>query len=171
MYLKRCMQRVYAKGTLLARELLHSALTPQKLSLTLCLGCATGVMPLLWGTTVLCATLAALLKLNQAAMQAVNYLCYPLQLALFLPFCRLGEFLFPWGPRVNGEVLRGALHGHFGASVSLVGWAIIRALGAWLITIAPLAVLVQPVLKGVLRRREEASANAAEPAGPPRGSD
>jgi hypothetical protein len=156
------MRRLFARAALLTNGLLHSGLTPQKLSLTLCLGTATGIMPLLWGTTFLCAALAAKLKLNQAAMQAVNYSCYPLQLALFLPFCRVGELLFPWGPAVTGEVLRGALHGHFGESVSLVGWATVRGLGTWLVTIPPLALLLYPILRGIFRRRQAAPADPAD---------
>jgi len=119
-------------------------------------------MPLLWGTTLLCAALATKLKLNQAAIQATNYVCYPLQLALFLPFCRLGELLFPWGPRVTSEVLQGVLHGHVGASLALVGWATARALGAWAITVPPLALLLYPLLKRFLVRRGLALASAKE---------
>jgi len=136
-----------------AAALLQSGLTPQQLSLTLCLGTALGVMPLLWGTTLICALIAARLKLNQAAMQAVNYCCYPLQLALFLPFCRLGELLFPWGGAVRGEMLTEALHGHLGGSLSLLALATARGVGAWCVTILPLVLLVHPVLKGVLRKR------------------
>ena len=39
-------------------------LTPQKLALTLCVGTAIGILPLLWGTSLLCLLLAHLLKLN-----------------------------------------------------------------------------------------------------------
>ena len=145
-----------------AAALLQSGLTPQQLSLTLCLGTALGVMPLLWGTTLLCALVAARLKLNQAAMQAVNYCCYPLQLALFLPFCRLGELLFPWGGAVRGEMLTEALHGHLGGSLSLLALATARGVGGWFVTILPLVLLVYPVLKGVLRKRGKAGAMGRE---------
>lgn len=136
-----------------AAALLQSGLTPRQLSLTLCLGTALGVMPLFWGTTLLCALVAARLKLNQPAMQAVNYCCYPLQLALFLPFCRLGELLFPWGEAVRWELLRQALQGHLGGSLPLLALATARGVGAWSVTTLPLALLVYPVLKGVLCKR------------------
>ncbi|HBA88130.1 MAG TPA: DUF2062 domain-containing protein [Geobacter sp.] len=138
--------------------LMQSGLSPRELSLTLCLGTAVGVMPLVWGTTVLCVALAAKLKLNQAAMLALNYLCYPLQLALFLPFCRLGEFLLPLGPMVGREVLMDALHGGLGASLRLVAWATARALGVWFLTTVPLALLAYPVVKRLLYRKERRSA-------------
>ena len=149
------VSRVGKKGAQLLKRVFQGGLTPQKLALTLCLGTATGVMPLLWGTTILAAGIAALFKLNQAAMQALNYLCYPLQLALFIPFCRLGEHLFPWGPAVNAAVLTGVLHGQVGAALGLVGWATLRALGVWLITAPPLALVAYPLLKLLLQRRGE----------------
>src|SRR5690349_7294474 len=75
-------------------------LTPRKLAMTLCVGAAVGVMPLLWGVTLICIMLAHILRLNQVALQSINYLLYPLQLALLVPFFKLGEWLFPWGPPV-----------------------------------------------------------------------
>jgi len=161
MYLGGLTRRFYARAALLAKGVLQGGLTPQKLSLTLCLGIGIGAMPLLWGTTILCVALAGVFKLNQGALQAVNYCCYPLQLALFLPLCRLGERLFPWGPKVESAVLTGALHGHFAASAALLGWVTVRGLGAWLVTVAPLALLAHPILKWVLRRREAHPPNPA----------
>jgi len=151
-------RRIGKKGSLLLKSVLQGGLTPQKLALTLCLGTATGLMPLLWGTTILSAGQAAIFKLNQAAMQALNYLCYPLQLALFIPFCQLGEHLFPWGPAVSAAVLTGALHGKVGATLGLIGWATLRALGAWFVTIVPLALVAYPLLKLALKRRGTPSA-------------
>ncbi|MEI8356154.1 MAG: hypothetical protein WCG31_08710 [Deltaproteobacteria bacterium] len=55
-----------------------SGLSPGKLALTICIGSAVGILPLPWGTTLLCVTLAWLLGLNQAALQSLNYLFYPL---------------------------------------------------------------------------------------------
>ena len=73
MLLKEWPRSLFTKITLLFKGVLQKGLTPQKLSLTLCLGTATGVMPLLWGTTILSALLAGFFKLNQAAMQALNF--------------------------------------------------------------------------------------------------
>ena len=153
MHPKRIFARMSAGARSLLLSVVQSGLAPQQLALTLCLGTAIGVMPLLWGTTLLCALLAARLKLNQAAMQAFNFCCYPLQLALLLPFCRLGEFLFPWGPAASGEALMGALHGELGRSASLVAWTTARGVGAWSATALPLALLAYPILKGALRKR------------------
>lgn len=144
------------------RNILQCGLTPHKLALTICLGTAVGVLPLFWGSTLLCAALAFSFGLNQTGIQAVNYLAYPLQLALFLPFCRLGEKLFPWGPAVSTEVLTAALHGHLSATITLIGWAILKAITAWLITAPPAAVLLYLLLKAIIKRKYPAPVDHSE---------
>lgn len=120
------------------RAIFSSGLDPRTLALTLAVGVALGVLPLLWGTTFLCALAARMLKLNQVAMQTVNYLCYPLQLALLLPFCRLGLRLFPWGPAIPPEFLSHLFHGDARGGASQLVVVTLKALGAWFI-VAPLA--------------------------------
>lgn len=73
---------------------LRQGITPEQIALTLALAATLGVFPILGATTVLCALAAAWLRLNQPLMQLANYVVYPLQLALLLPFCRAGEALF-----------------------------------------------------------------------------
>jgi hypothetical protein len=133
-------------------EILRCGLTAEKLALTICLGMAIGVLPVLWGTTMLCAVCGHLFRLNHAAIQAVNYLVYPLQIALFIPFCLLGEKLFPWGPPIPPALFTTILHGHFTAGISLFAWITARAVTAWLVTAVPLAgILYLPLLMVVKR--------------------
>lgn len=68
-------------------------ITPEKIALTVALGGVLAVFPILGSTTALCALAAFCLGLNQPIIQLVNYFCYPLQLALLLPFYRAGEWL------------------------------------------------------------------------------
>ena len=72
----------------------RQGITPEKIALTVALGGVLAVFPILGSTTLLCALVAFCLGLNQPIMQLVNYFCYPLQLALLLPFYRAGETLF-----------------------------------------------------------------------------
>jgi uncharacterized protein (DUF2062 family) len=146
------LAKPWRKLTALAKSVLQSGLMPAKLSLTICLGASVSMMPIPW-TTVICALLAARFRLNLAAIQAVNYLCYPLQIALFIPFCQLGQALLPWGPKVSASLLSGVLQGHLGSALSLIVWACARGLGAWLITVPPAALLIFPLLKRLLERR------------------
>lgn len=81
----------------IARPILDSlrqGVTPEKLALSIALGAALGVFPLPGTTTALCALAALLFRLNLPAIQIVNYSVYPAQLALLLPFFRLGKWLF-----------------------------------------------------------------------------
>ena len=72
---------------------LKQGITPQKISLTLALGVALGIFPILGATTLLCFVAGLCLKLNQPIIQMVNYLMYALQLVMILFFVRVGEFL------------------------------------------------------------------------------
>ena len=75
-------------------DLLRQGVTPEKIALSIALGVALGVFPVLGSTTALCAVAAVVLRLNLPAIQIVNYFVYPLQIALLIPFFRLGERLF-----------------------------------------------------------------------------
>jgi uncharacterized protein (DUF2062 family) len=130
---------------------LRQGISPRRLAITLALGFAIGCIPVLGVPTVLCAALALGLRLNLPAIQAANYAAMPFQLALILPFVRLGERIFrsahPAGAVLHlsppgsslGLMLRlGALTGH--------------ALVAWLLLAVPAVVLISATLTMMLRR-------------------
>lgn len=77
---------------------LTQGVTPHLLALSCALGITLGIFPLLGTTTLLCLLVGIVLKLNQPSIQAVNYLVYPLQIALVPVFVRLGEMLFDAQP-------------------------------------------------------------------------
>jgi uncharacterized protein (DUF2062 family) len=79
-------------------QLLRQGISPAKLALSVALGCVMGVLPLLGVTTALCTVIAIPLRLNLVAIQAANWLVYPLQIALLVPFMRWGERLFRQTP-------------------------------------------------------------------------
>jgi uncharacterized protein (DUF2062 family) len=75
-------------------NLLRQGVTPEKLALSLALSATFSVIPAFGGGVWLCTLFAVAFGLNLPVMQAVNYLMYPAQIALLLPFFRLGEKLF-----------------------------------------------------------------------------
>jgi uncharacterized protein (DUF2062 family) len=75
-------------------RLLRAGLSPEGLAWSLSVGLALGINPMFGTATMLCVGAATLFRLNQPAMQLANYLAYPLQLALLIPFIRMGELLF-----------------------------------------------------------------------------
>jgi uncharacterized protein (DUF2062 family) len=73
---------------------LTQGVTPHLLGLSCALGVTLGIFPLLGTTTLLCLLAGIALKLNQPSIQAVNYLIYPVQIAMVPVFVRMGETLF-----------------------------------------------------------------------------
>lgn len=76
----------------------------EKLALSIALGFVLGVFPLLGIPTLLCGLAAALWRLNFPALQLMNYLAWPVQLALLWPFTRLGDLLFGVSHGLRGIV-------------------------------------------------------------------
>ena len=74
--------------------LLRQGVTPRKLAQCVALGSMIGIFPAIGATTVLAAGAAIAFRLNMVAMQAVNYLVYPLQFLCLIPWFRAGEWLF-----------------------------------------------------------------------------
>jgi uncharacterized protein (DUF2062 family) len=73
---------------------LTQGLTPHKIALTIAVGSAIAMFPILGTTTVLCLLVGIVMRLNQPIVQAVNYLWTPLHV-FFIGFSlRWGERLF-----------------------------------------------------------------------------
>ncbi|GEM_PF-5844698 len=66
----------------------------EKMSLILALGICVGIMPVFGISTWLLLLLAIIFKLNIAAIQLVNYATVILKYILFVPFLKMGQFLF-----------------------------------------------------------------------------
>jgi uncharacterized protein (DUF2062 family) len=134
-------------------NLLKQGVTPEKLALSLALGAALGVFPLLGSSTVLCTVAAIVFRLNLPAIQLVNYFMYPLQIALLVPFFRLGERLFsaPHLPLSAAQV-SSMIHANAWAAIKLLWTTIWHAIVVWGM-IAPFFVgLTYVILVPVLRR-------------------
>jgi uncharacterized protein (DUF2062 family) len=63
---------------------------PQDLALVVAIGCVLGTFPVYGVPTLLCVIAARALRVNPVALLAVNQLATPLQLALLVPFARVG---------------------------------------------------------------------------------
>lgn len=109
----------------------------EKLALTVALGLVLGVFPILGLPTVLCGLAAVVCRLNFPALQVINYLAYPLQLALLWPFSHFGAELFG----VSGE-LRG---------VWALSWIALRTTAAWFCFAVPAALILYCAMHRVVR--------------------
>lgn len=79
-------------------KLLRQGISPEKIALGMAVGVVIGIFPVIGSTTLLCTLAAFLLRLNLPAIQLVNYLVYPLQIALLIPFFQVGAWLFGVDP-------------------------------------------------------------------------
>jgi uncharacterized protein (DUF2062 family) len=135
---------------------LVEGISPQRLALTLALGFVLGCIPLVGVPTGLCMVLALAFRLNVPAIQAANYVAMPFQLALIVPFVRLGGKL---APVTHGALDMSALtHSPVqlmhtsGPLLTQLGMMAGQALLAWLLLAIPVVGLLTLTLTGVLRR-------------------
>ena len=78
--------------------LLRIGSTPEKMAWSIAAGVMIGINPLLGSTTVFCLAIAFAFRLNIAASQLFCHLLYPLEIALAIPFIRLGSRIFHTAP-------------------------------------------------------------------------
>jgi uncharacterized protein (DUF2062 family) len=130
---------------------LRQGVSPRRLALTLALGFAIGCFPVIGIPTALCALLAVAFGLNLPAIQAANYVVMPLQVALFVPFVRLGGRLFAFGPHSAFDA-HALLHSSPLAAISQMGDLAAQAMLAWLLIAIPAVALMTLTLTFLLRR-------------------
>jgi uncharacterized protein (DUF2062 family) len=120
-------------------ELLTQGLTPSRLAATFAVGTVCSLFPFLGATSLLNLVVGLALRMNQPALQTLNQLLGPVQLALILVYVRLGEWV--WRAE-SAHFTVGAMVDSF-RSLSLgqflvqFGQAGVHAFSAWLVT-APL---------------------------------
>jgi uncharacterized protein (DUF2062 family) len=129
-----------AKARLLA--FLTAGITPEQLAFCIALGIVLGIVPALGTATLLCTGAAFLFRLNFAAIQLVNFVIYPVQLALLIPFVRAGEWLFgAQHLELSVEKIQEMLKVDVWATVFSLWATTLRAIAAWL--------LIAPVVLGL----------------------
>ena len=130
---------------------LSQGISPRRLALTLALGFAIGCIPVVGIPTLLCSALALALRLNLPAIQAANYVAMPFQLALIVPFVRLGRWLLSAD---SARALEPGALLHLPSPHIAVRMGILagQALLAWLLVAVPVVLLLTPTLTRMLRR-------------------
>ena len=136
----------------LIKTLLGQGMSYRKISLTIALGVALGIFPVLGSTTLLCTIAALILRLNLPAIQVVNYLVYPLQLILLAPFYGAGSWFFrdPSLPAFEANIFD-LLKSDFWGSMANLWDLTIYAVIVWLMISPLLVLLLYGLLKPVIR--------------------
>ena len=133
--------------------LLRQGITPEKIALSVAMGITLGVTPVLGSTVLLCTLAAIVFRLNLPAIQLVNWLVYPLQLALLVPFLRMGAWMF--GGQASGITVGGILgmiRTDVFHAIATLWTATVHALVAWLAFGSLATGLLYLLLVPVLRR-------------------
>jgi len=150
---------------------LTQGITPEKIALTVAVGSAFALFPVLGTTTILCLIVGIVLRLNQPIIQIVNAVCTPLHLPVIFGMVRLGNHIFGVttthvGIRLMNQMFWDSPRefwdrfGHI-AFHAIVAWAICAPF--WIVLVYLLAM---PVLREIARRRAEA-ATQTTPIPPP----
>lgn len=128
--------------------LLKQGTSPALLAWSVALGAVLGVIPVLGVTTLLCTLVALPLRLNLVAIQAANWLVYPLQFVLIIPLFRAGEWLFRQPPLdLKPDDLLSMFKADFWGSIQSLWGTTWHALVFWLLAGIPAVLLLQIVLK------------------------
>lgn len=132
--------------------MLRHGLSPEGLACSLAVGLALGIIPLFGTSTPLCVGMAMAFRLNQPAVQLANYLAFPLQVVLLLPFIRLGEWLFG-APRLplSLSLIQEAMKADAWAALHLFWTSLWHAGVAWLLVVPLPTVLLAWGLAQVFR--------------------
>ena len=107
-------------------------LSPNKIALNVAVGLVLGAFPVYGCPTILCGLAAVALRLNLPAIQLVNQMATPVQIALLIPLARAGSWIFGYRAGFGGAVWN-----------AVAGWACICI---------PMGVLLYFTLGYVLRR-------------------
>ncbi len=115
----------------------HSA---EKVASILAVGLVLGTFPIFGCPMILCALASLILRLSFPALQVINQLSWPLQVALLIPCMRLGS-------RILG--FRSLL----GASATLrLGASALQAVAGWFCICVPLGIVLYFTVVSALRR-------------------
>lgn len=91
-------QYIHGKVIIPVTKLLRQGITPEKIAMSIAWGIVIGIFPVVGTTTLLCAIVAIVLRLNLPIIQLANWLVYPLQITLLLPFFFTGAYVLGSGP-------------------------------------------------------------------------
>jgi len=132
--------------------LIKQGVSPEKISLGMAWGIVLGIFPVLGLTTILCGLAALVFRLNLPAIQLVNFLVYPLQLVLLIPFFHLGDLLFQIEPLpLTAQELITLLQADLWGTIRAFWNTTLRAIVAWLLVSLPIFLLLHFTLVRLIK--------------------
>jgi uncharacterized protein (DUF2062 family) len=145
---------------------LTQGLTAEKIALTIAIGSAVAMFPIIGTTTLLCLLIGIVMRLNQPIIQAVNYACTPIHITFIL-------FAFRWGDRLFGAAhsrlefrqIKQLAMEHPLDFVAKYSMTAVHAIVIWIVLVpfwaTAIYYIVLPIMRSIDRVRMETAAKAA----------
>ena len=134
------------------RNYLKQGISHHRLALSLSLGITIGIIPFYGLTTFIISLIVIGLRLNFAAAQLAHYIVHPIQIALFVPFFKLGELF-------HNDALPGSIKQFihliktdFWGTVHDFWMANLSAIAIWLIIAIPLGIILYRIFRQSIKR-------------------
>jgi uncharacterized protein (DUF2062 family) len=121
-------------------------LSPENAALLLTVGLVLGIFPMYGFPTILCILASLVARVNFPALQIVNQLSLPLQIAMLAPFAWLGSRII-----VPSSGFATTIAGKLGVTV-------LQAVMGWVCVCIPLGLLLYFSLVSILRRHAKFNA-------------
>ncbi len=132
---------------------LKQGASPEMLARSVAWGALLGVFPILGTTMTLCAIAGVVLRLNHIALQTVNWLVYPVQFLLIIPFLQLGNALFGLDPvPLSIDEITARFNADFIGACRDMVWLALRAIVAWAVVALPSILAIRLALTPFFRR-------------------
>ena len=132
---------------------LKQGITAKELAAASAVSLAIAVNPFIGTTTILCLLAGKIFRLNHVVMQVINYFSYPLQIALIIPWIRLGEKLTGSETQViEFSQMKAEFSQSFANFVSKFCEMGLHALLGWLVVIPLVTWIVYKILAFILKR-------------------
>ena len=122
--------------------LLKQGVSRERIAWAVALGVTVAICPLIGFHTFLLTVIALRFRLNLPLIQLVNYLSWPLQILLFVPFLQAGDLLWraPRIPLSAERITTMFREDHWGFTRQFLG-SVLRGSSLWLV-LSPLIVWV-----------------------------
>lgn len=121
------------------QKAIKEGISIERLSVSLALGITIGLIPLFGITTLIVGLIALSLRLNFVAMQVAHYIVHPIQIALLIPFLKMGSLL------MKNDGVSFSVHQYihlfktdFWGTIRELWLVNLSAIGIWLILSIPL---------------------------------
>lgn len=133
-------------------EVFSQGLSPKMLALSISAGVFIGLIPAIGLTTVLMTWISIWLKLNLPIAIFLTLLLSPVQVILFIPFVRIGEWIYNIEKSfLSYSEIKAAFDSSIFTVFSKLSWEIMYGLTGWILVALPISFTLYFILRLVFQ--------------------